>query len=153
MKTNFQLLFSLVSAMMSALVAGRWRRGDGAQFQQPNSIFDIMEKWTAQKTLSLKPKIDFIKEVEDNPWKLRETIADEFGIPCSTLYTMNLAFPAVLCVPSWCWWIWPSLQCFVCHLDVDCLLRMIITLQSRHPAIWVWYICSIRASTDTIWCL
>ena len=47
-----------------------------------------MERKYARKTLPLKRKIALIHEVEDNPTKLRKTVANEFGIPSCTLTTI-----------------------------------------------------------------
>ena len=67
--------------------------GDPNKFQQPNSIFSIMEKCTTQKELSLKQKqtkkVNKKKKAEDNLSKLRKAIAGDFGTPCSTV-SMNL---------------------------------------------------------------
>ena len=47
-----------------------------------------MERKHARKTVPLKRKIELIQEVEDNPMKLRKTIANEFRIPSCTLTTI-----------------------------------------------------------------
>ena len=70
--------------------AGGWwmeAGGDSDHFRQPNSMFGIREKCTAHK-MPQKLKTDLIKEVEDNPSKLRKTTAEESGIPCSTQSTI-----------------------------------------------------------------
>ena len=47
-----------------------------------------MERKHARKTLPMTRKIELIQEVEDNPTKLRKTVATEFGIPSCTLTTI-----------------------------------------------------------------